>query len=299
MSGNGETRSLLRLNDLSSERLDTLLERALVLAARWEARDMPQTLAGARLGLIVEERGWRNPVAMALGARAMGALVETLPAGMTASDPSGDLGPYLANWFDALAVRAPDLDWLETLAGAFPGPVLNLRTRANHPFEILGDLAFLRASGRDLKGLRVAVVAPRGNILASWVEASQALGIAVTQVFDRAFHLAAPPGLVACTHEMAALSEADVIVTDCWPREEPARAFAAFRVTGAILDRCRADVVFIPCPPVTRGEEVDGDAMLHPRQSAWRAKAFLMHVQLAFLEAALQDGETSGGISSA
>lgn len=283
-------RALLRLTDLSGPRIEALLARALVLAERWEARDMPRTLEGLRLGLIVEERGWRNPVAMALGARAMGALVETLPAGMTASDPPEDLGPYLANWFDALAVRAPDLAWLEALATAFPGPVLNLRTRANHPFEILGDLAFLRATGRETRGLRVAVVAPRGNILASWVEAAGALELSVTQVFDPDLHLVAPPAGVACTDDMAALAEADVIVTDCWPRGEPARAFPEYRVTGVILDACRPGAVFIPCPPVTRGEEVDETAMRHPKQAGHRAKAFLMHVQLAFLESALAAG---------
>ncbi|TVR09580.1 MAG: ornithine carbamoyltransferase [Salinarimonadaceae bacterium] len=291
MGGNDETRSLLRLNDHSRTGLEAALDRAVSLAAAWEAREMPRTLAGARVALIVEERGWRNPVAMALGARAMGAAIETLPQGLFGAEAPEDLGPYLANWFDALAVRAPDIVWLEALADAFPGPVLNLRTRANHPFEVLGDLAFLRSLGRGPAGLRVAVVAPRGNILASWAEAADALGIAVTQVFDADFHLDGPRGGLAATHDMEAIADADVIVTDCWPRHEPPRAFPAFRVTAAILDRCRDDVVFIPCPPVTRGEEVDAAAMRHPRQMAYRAKAFLMHVQLAFLEGALgRDG---------
>lgn len=295
MTSDEAPRALLRLTDLPRVRLEALLDRALALSRRWEARDMPRSLDGVRLGLIVEERGWRNPVAMALGARAMGALVETLPAGMTQSDPPSDLGPYLANWFDALAVRAPDPGWLEALAGAFPGPLLNLRTRANHPFEILGDLAFLRACGRDLAGLRVAVVAPRGNILASWVEAAQALGVAVVQVFDEPFHLVAPPSAalpdgVSCTQDMSVLAEVDAIVTDRWPGVGPARDFAAWRVTGAVLDACRPGTVFIPCPPVARGEEVDEAAMGHRSQAAHRAKAFLMHVQLAFLEGALAAG---------
>jgi len=52
--------------------------------------------------------------------------------------------------------------------------------------------------------------------------------------------------------------------------------------TEAVLDGSRA--VFLPCPPVTRGQEVSAGAMLHPRCRVVEAKAWLLHAQNAVLE---------------
>jgi ornithine carbamoyltransferase len=56
----------------------------------------------------------------------------------------------------------------------------------------------------------------------------------------------------------------------------------AWQVSGAALDGTAA--VFLPCPPVTRGQEVSADAMTHPRCRVVEAKAWLLHVQNAVLE---------------
>jgi ornithine carbamoyltransferase len=55
-----------------------------------------------------------------------------------------DLAAYLGNWFDGVVTRAPDLSRMRSLAEAFDGPVLNARTRLNHPCETL-DWAFSHA----------------------------------------------------------------------------------------------------------------------------------------------------------
>ena len=60
-------------------------------------------------------------------------------------------------------------------------------------------------------------------------------------------------------------------------------AFADLRVTADVLDRCRPDALFLPCPPVTRGEEVSADAMEHPTCRVVEAKAWLLHAQNALL----------------
>ena len=86
---------------------------------------------------------------------------------------------------------------------------------------------------------------------------------------------------VAAT-DMGELRDADVIVTDCWPAGADARELLPWQVTEAILDAGRA--VFLPCPPVTRGQEVSTGAMAHPRCRVVEAKAWLLHAQNAVLE---------------
>jgi ornithine carbamoyltransferase len=60
--------------------------------------------------------------------------------------------------------------------------------------------------------------------------------------------------------------------------------FSDYQITLAMLSRLREDAIFLPCPPVTRGEEVSEDAMASPRLLNHPAKKHLLHVQNALLE---------------
>lgn len=65
-----------------------------------------------------------------------------------------------------------------------------------------------------------------------------------------------------------ATKNAELIVTDCWPAdlgEADRERFAAFCIDDALLDECAPEAFFVPCPPVTRGQEVTDGAMRHPR----------------------------------
>ncbi|TCL00532.1 ornithine carbamoyltransferase [Shimia isoporae] len=281
-------RHLLRVDDLDRAALEALLERSLQIAQDWEARAMPRVLQGRRIGLIAELPGWRNPTAVKLGAAEMGAICVDTGVMLEGGEAVGDLAGYLGNWCDLMAVRTPRLSRLAAFAEAAAFPVLNLRTNDNHPCEILGDLAFVLSRKGHLDGLKVVVAAPNGNIVQSWLEAARVVPISVTQwcpVEQGVGPDALPPGCDV-TQSEAALLEADVIVTDCWS-STAGRKVAGFSVTGAILERCRPDVYFIPCPPVTRGEEVDAAAMAHASCVATQAKAYLMHVQNAAMVEAL------------
>jgi len=272
-------KDLLRLDDLSGECITVLARRAGELARLWADRDMPQVLAGRRIGLINDAVGWRNTTALGLGIQAMGGLCIEVPVSLEGTEDRADLGRYLDNWFDLVAVRCGDLESLGALAGSMRAPVVNLRTRANHPCEILGDLSYVFQRLGGLDGLCVVVAAPRGNILQSWVEAARVLPIRVVQVAPVAFW----HGEIESRADLAVTAEADVIVTDCWPTGHDG-AFAGFRVTGEILDRAGSQCLFLPCPPVDRGQEVTAASMLHPKQCAYAAKGFLLHGQNAVLE---------------
>jgi ornithine carbamoyltransferase len=166
---------------------------------------------------------------------------------------------------------------------------LNLRTNDNHPCEVLGDLAHVRAQRGSWDGLRVAMVGPTGNIAQSWLEAAAQLPIEVIQVAPKNFqyHEQGSGSRCSMTDDPAAIEAADLIVTDCWPAnvtETQKADFAALRIDPALLDRCQPGVLFVPCPPVTRGNEVSVDAMVHPRCLAKPAKAYLLHAQNAVLE---------------
>lgn len=286
----------LALNEHSADFLSSILSRAADYAHAWKSRKVPQTLQGLRVALVIDDSGWRNTTAFELGILAMGGCCVRPPISLSGREAVGDLARYLDNWFDLIVARTPDLDRLRCLSDAASAPVINARTRSNHPCETLGDLAFvLRQRGR-LEGLRVAVVAPDDNILGSWAEAAAVLPIEVVQIYPERWHARRfeAIGRFSATTELGALASADVVITDCWPRDAEPADVLNYQITAATLDRHAPSLLFIPCPPVTRGQEVSADAMSSPRCCATEAKAFLMHAQNALLEAVAHSIRSSG-----
>jgi ornithine carbamoyltransferase len=281
----GSSRDFLQFHDLGADTLLSIIDRAQVLAAAWRDRAMPQSLADKRVAVIADDGGWRNTTAFDLGVKAMGGISVQPPIRFNVSEATGDLANYLDNWFDILVVRTRELATLHALASHATAPVVNARTRSNHPCETLGDLAYVWRKRGHLDDLKVAGVAPDANILRSWVEASIALPIRVTQVYPADWHVRdiASPRFMAST-DLNVLSDADVIITDCRPDEAHDDQLGAYRISASLLAKCRSDAIFLPCPPVTRGQEVTDDAMTHPACQSTLAKAYLLHAQNALLE---------------
>ena len=279
------SRDFVEFHDLDADTILSIIARAQVLAAAWTHRSMPQGLAGKGVAVIADDGGWRNTTAFDLGVKAMGGICVQPPLRFNVHETTADLAGYLDNWFDILVVRTRELSTLRELAAHARAPVVNARTRSNHPCETLGDLAFVSGKRGTLEGLKVVGVAPDANILRSWVEASIALPIEVIQIYPADWHVRdiASPRFTAST-DLDLLRDADVIITDCWPNETRDDQLADYRISAALLDECRRDVIFLPCPPVTRGQEVTADAMGHTACQSTAAKAFLLHAQNALLE---------------
>jgi ornithine carbamoyltransferase len=280
-------RDFLALNDHRTEDLLAIIERAQHLAACWHERRMPQCLEGRRIALVVDDGGWRNTTAFHLGITSMGGICVQPPITLAGREAITDLAAYLDNWVDATVIRTPDLAALRTFAHAARAPVVNARTRSNHPCETLGDLSFVRQLRGTIDGLRIAAVAPDDNIIRSWAEAAAVLPISVTQVNPEQWHIRDPELLsvrFSATADLGALLDADVIITDCWPPDADAASLAAYRITADIVQRLKPEAILIPCPPVTRGEEVTEEVLHDPSCRVVEAKAFLLHAQNALLE---------------
>lgn len=280
-------RDLLALDDLCQSDVTTIVERAQDMAHYWFEHRMPQSLAGKRIALVVNDGGWRNTTAFDLGINAMGGMCVHAPLHLGQRESTADLAGYLDNWVDAVVSRAPELSILRVLADAATVPIVNARTRQNHPCETLGDLSFYHHRHGSVNEIKVAVVAPDANILGSWLEAAAVLPLLVVQVYPKAWHVpggpSAHPRFRAST-EIDDLLDANVIITDCWPEAADPAELQHYQITASILDRLDPNTEFLPCPPVTRGREVSDDAMLHPICRVVAAKAFLLHAQNAALE---------------
>lgn len=279
------SRDFVRFHDLGADTILSIIDRAKALAVAWDERAMPQRLAGKRVALIADDGGWRNTTAFDLGIRAMGGICVQPPIKFNVRETTAELAGYLDNWFDILVVRTRELSTLRELASRARAPVVNARTWSNHPCETLGDLAYVSSRRGTLEGLKVVGVGPDANILRSWGEASIVLPIEVTQAYPADWHIrdiASPRFTVSS--DLDALFDADMIITDCWPDGAREDQLLEYQVSASLLDKCRPGAIFLPCPPVTRGQEVTADAMSHPTCQSAVAKAYLLHAQNALLE---------------
>lgn len=280
-------KDFLEFHGLPKETLLSLIDRAQSLATAWDDRAMPQVLSGKRVALIADDSGWRNTTAFDLGVRAMGGICVQSPIKFNLHESTADLAVYLDNWFDILVVRTRELSTLKELASIAKAAVVNARTRSNHPCETLGDLAYVQSKRGNIEEIKVVGVAPDANILRSWIEASISMPIQVRQVYPEKWHVrdvALSSPNFAATADLSALLDADVIVTDSWPSEADEEEMLDYQVSASVLEKCRPDAIFLPCPPVSRGKEVTADAMRHSACQSGAAKAYLLHAQNALLE---------------
>lgn len=292
-------KDFLEITDLSTDLIVTLLDRADQLYEHWHNHTMPQSLRNRTVALWFYGNGFRNRVAFEVGARQMGAGVAHLPGELGVHEPIQDVGLYLANWFDLLVIRCRNHADLQTLASNCNKPVINARTAYNHPCEILGDLQFIRRTRGTLDGLNVVFVGETSNLCRSWFEAAVRLPVSVTQVAPAGYLL--PPGDLANlnAHAKGAVNvssdligtlgpHVDLVYTDCWPQnlahEEAKATFLPFQITKAHLQRISAKGFFLPCPPISRGQEISEDSLESPYYLNVRAKEFLLHAQNALME---------------
>lgn len=297
--------------DYSGDELTDILDRADIMADAWRENRMPKGLKNKQVGLWFYGNGFRNRLAFEIGAKAMGAEVTYIPGELGVNEPLEDVGNYLANWYKMLVVRAKKHSDLVYLSENTPIPVINARTEYNHPCEVMGDLQFIRRHRGTLDGLNVVFVGEVTNLCMSWFEAANRFPIKVTQV--------APPGyeadqrlicrlnsdarghLSAGNELESLLDRADLIYTDCFPKSdqpelqnEILKKFLPYQITEKHLARLKENALFLPCPPVTRGQEVSAEAMKSKFCRNFEAKDYLLHCQNAILEAVCSAGKEEG-----
>jgi ornithine carbamoyltransferase len=290
--------------DYSEAEIMSILDLAASLRHAWQTGQLPQHLKGKSIALIWDAEGFRNRVSFELGIALLGGIGIQVPGKLDVRESIEDVAAYLDNWFVGIVARTQTHLHMQRLAKAARIPVINARTDFSHPVEILGDLAYIRAKRGHLEGLRVAFVGEATNLCHPWFEAAARLPIQVTQICPEGYAVDArwlsalkreAVGTLAVSADLeVGLQNVDVVYTDCWPRRKNqeehnyiSQLFLPYQITAQKLQIAARDVFFLPCPPVTRGEEVSEDAMTYLGHQVYEAKEYLLHAQNALLTALL------------
>lgn len=291
-------RHFIEITDFTADELTHVLDRADQLQECWHNHTMPQSLSQQRIALWFWGNGFRNRMAFEIGARAMGADVAYVPGELGVNEPLEDIGHYLKNWFSMVVIRAKTHADLVAVAHDMAAPTINARTNFNHPCEIIGDLQYVRQVRGSIEGLQVVFVGEVTNLCMSWFKAAVRFPIRVVQVGPADYLLpdemvqalnADAMGEIATTELASAISkQTDLIYTDCWPHGADLavmeQLFLPYQITAEMVDQINDDGFFLPCPPVTRGQEVSADSLKSTKCQDYAAKEYLLHSQNAIME---------------
>jgi ornithine carbamoyltransferase len=297
-------RNFIQITDFTTDELTHILDRADQLQRHWQNHTMPQALNKERIALWFWGNGFRNRIAFEIGARAMGADVSFIPGELGIQEPIEDIGHYLRNWFSMLVIRAKNHEDLCSVAKDASIPTINARTTFNHPCEVMGDLQYIRGVRGSIEDLKVVFVGEVTNLCMSWFEAAVRFPIRVLQVWPEQFLLpetrlrdlnAGAVGHIAASVDLdgAISKQTELIYTDCWLQGHDSNKirsmFLPYQITIDILDRINDKGLFLPCPPVTRGQEASQESLVSEKCQNYQSKECLLHTQNAIMEFLAQE----------
>jgi ornithine carbamoyltransferase len=205
-----------------------------------------------------------------------------LPNLLKTGEQKRHLAGYLDQWIDVYVIRESDHTTLEDFAHASRKPIINAMTSREHPCEVLSDAFWLWERFAGLEELKFCILGPHTNVLSSWVELCQLLGLAFIRVQPVGFN--DPSGIPTSENLTPSLEEGlkgvDVVLTDAWPE-----GFhdIAYQLTPSKLDRANRGVVVIPCPPFSTDNEVDQALINSPYFAGYSQKRDLYTVHKAIL----------------
>lgn len=298
------TRHFLTLDDLSSDELHRLIQRAIELKQQQKSGSIGEPLKGKILGMIFEKSSTRTRISFEAGMAQMGGHAMFLSSRDTQlgrGEPIEDSARVMSRMVDIIMIRTFEHSIIQRFASYSDVPVINALTDSFHPCQLLADMQTWIEHRGPMKGKKVAWVGDGNNMCHSYMNAAEC--------FDFSLAIACPPGfepapelqqrfanrITLCHEPEAAVEGADLVVTDVWAsmgQEEEARlrrqAFTRFQVTPTLMDRAAPDALFMHCLPAHRGEEVSAEMMDDERAVVWDEAENRLHAQKALLEFLLQ-----------
>jgi ornithine carbamoyltransferase len=294
----------VRVADLSSARLDALLDLAAAMKA--DPNGWRRSCAGETLALLFDKPSTRTRASFAAAAWRLGMLpLELKPEQLQLGrgETLQDTARVLSGYVSAIVVRTFAQRTVEALADAAEVPVINGLTDEHHPCQALADLLTLRERFGELDGLKLAYVGDGNNVAHSLLEASALAGVQVAVASPEGYEphpdvvawARAAGGDVEVLRDPAEAAEgAHAVYTDVWvsmgqdgERDVRLADLGPYRVDESLLARARPDAIVLHCLPAHRGEEVAGDVLDGPRSAIWQQSANRLPTEQALLHTLL------------
>ncbi|WP_336023995.1 ornithine carbamoyltransferase [Halobellus salinisoli] len=291
-----ETDHFLDIDDLTTDELQTVLDRASAIKAGEDDTRLPDQT----LGMLFEKPSTRTRISFETGMTQLGGHAiflgpEDIQLGH--GEPLSDTSRVLSRYVDAVMARLFDHEDLIEIAEYADVPIVNGLTDDAHPCQTLADLLTIKEAFGGFDDVRVAWVGDGNNVGQSLVIGAAMVGLDLTistpetygmadAVLEQAAELGHEPTVVEDPKD--AVDDADVVYTDVWismgqedQRHEKLAAFDGYQVNKRLLADSDAQVMH--CLPAHRGEEITGDVLESERSLVWDQAENRLHAQKGLL----------------
>lgn len=300
------TRHFLDICDLDGNALAAILDDALTAKAARAGKpngmaDDHPSLSGHTLAMIFEKNSTRTRTSFDMAIRQLGGSSMVLDSGtmqLGRGESVADTARVLSRYVDAIMVRTDDHAKVVEMAKYASVPVINGLTDRSHPCQIMADMLTVLEKLNRLAGTKWAWLGDGNNVLTSIIEAGSLLKFDVAVACPES--LLPPSDVVTAAREqggtvditrdpMAAVADADVIVTDTWismgqsDSEAKLAALEPYQVNEKIMAGAKEDAIFLHCLPAHRGEEVTIAVIDGPQSAIWDEAENRLHAQKAIL----------------
>ena len=160
-------KDLLKLLDLSSQDILTILDTADQLKAMKKAGIQHPFLAGKTLAMIFEKSSTRTRVSFETGMYQLGGnaiYLSDKDSQIGRNEPVEDTARVLSRFCDGIMIRTFAQEEVETLAKYASIPVINGLTDFCHPCQVLADLMTIREHKGKLAGLKLCYIGDGNNM---------------------------------------------------------------------------------------------------------------------------------------
>lgn len=271
----------LSINDLNVEGIDRIFSMADTLQLGNKLH-----LKGKTFVLFFPESSIRTRVSFEKGIKDLGGdCIVFPPSTLDKRELLKDVSNYIKNWADGIVVRHSDYNKVCDLARGSDVPVINAMTAYNHPCEILSDIYSIRKLRNNYLNLNYTFVGGDGNIINSWIMASEVLGLTLNHVCLDGYRIKKDDEKYRFTTTLnGVLEDSDIILTDPLPEElRNDEYYNKYQITLERMQRCKKDAMLNPCPPFYRGEEVNEDVIKSDYFVGYEFKKNLVYVQQAII----------------
>ncbi|WFQ78634.1 ornithine carbamoyltransferase [Xenorhabdus sp. SF857] len=275
-------RSFLRLLDISSTEIDTLLTLSHALKANKKSGSESPVLTGKNIALIFEKDSTRTRCAFEVAAHDQGANVTYLGSSGSQighKESIKDTARVLGRLYDGIQYRGYSQKIVETLAQYADVPVWNGLTDEFHPTQLLADLMTMQEhSQKPLSEIKFAYLGDaRNNMGNTLLEAAALTGIDLRLVAPRTCwpekklvaecqkQAEKTGGQITLTEDIAqGVKGVDFLYTDVWvsmgePKsvwQERIALLKPYQVNMAVVKLTgNPDVKFLHCLPAFHDEE--------------------------------------------
>ncbi|MFB6465319.1 ornithine carbamoyltransferase [Cytobacillus sp. Hz8] len=299
-------KDLLTLADISSETIQQLLLLAGKLKRDLANGERPLLLKGKILGMIFDKPSTRTRVSFEAGMVQLGGHAMYLNGHdlqMGRGETIEDTAKVLSEYVDGIMIRTFSHQDVEELAKHASIPIINGLTDMYHPCQALADLLTMQEVKGELKGLKLAYMGDGNNVAHSLLIACAKMGVDIAvaapegyqphmEVVNKAkqFALESGSNVTITTDPLEAVNQADAVYGDVWTsmgqeaeNEIRLHVFKNYQINEKLVEKAKADYIFLHCLPAHRGEEVTADVIDGKHSYIYQQAGNRLHAQKALL----------------